>query len=494
MKEEGYNMNNYSQMQTPQDGVTVKRLLLIATKKKYNDVYQRSYSLNANVGTLNKLEAVFNNAGVSQNSTITDNMLAQYVPDVIGLSHNPVGVATIPHGWQTQRVRFVLEVESPIASGILISYIQGFSEYYDPSLSGLLDPNMNFYINSITNVVKMVDPMNGIYKTLPKNTLNVVTDLAGGTKYEEVDSPHEDLKLLRPRDIVEDISALDMYSGDVDSVLNTTGRVGAVNETSDRANNDPMKYLTKTINSYIDSKNTAALTSQPSDILKNAAGLLTETNLMSIPFIFALHSVTGEFTPTTFTLNIMNMIDPNIQAKTNLIDNVNDIIAPSYNTMLDSDNTADMLNPTVETIKASNISQTINSIMLDSMLSTLDISFTNASGQPVVIVSDAKSFIEGIDITSYVNKAVSRIKTVLMPQITDGGQTLVEVFLHSDIVGDTNISISVNLQPPEVYRFPTFADSLYVPVIGDANTKAGTVQDFSNMFDLTYDHANNGII
>jgi len=74
MKEEGYNMNNYSQMQTPQDGVTVKRLLLIATKKKYNDVYQRSYSLNANVGTLNKLEAVFNNAGVSHNSTITDNM------------------------------------------------------------------------------------------------------------------------------------------------------------------------------------------------------------------------------------------------------------------------------------------------------------------------------------------------------------------------------------------------------------------------------------
>ena len=475
----------------PQSGVIVKRLLLVATRKNYQDVYQRSYSLNANMGTLNKLEAVFNNAGVNNNATITDNMLAQYVPEIIGLSHNPIGIAQIPNGWHTQRVRFMLEVESNMNGTVLVSYIQGFSEFYDPSLSGHLDPNMKFFINSITNVVRMADPVSGVYKTLPKNTLNVVTDLAGGAKYEEIDSPHEDLKLLRPRDIVEDISALEMYNPDVDSILNTTGIVGGTNETSDRANNDPMKYLTKTINSYIDSKNTSAMTSDPSDILKNAAGLLTETNLMSIPFIYALHSTTGEFTPTTFTLNIMQLIDPGIQAKTNLIDNVNDIIAPSYNTMLDSDHTADMLNPTVETIKASNVAQTISSIMLDCMLSSMDISFTNSSGQPVVVVSDTRSFIEGIDITSYVNKAVSRVKTILIPQITDGNQTIVEVFLHSDIVGDTNISISVNLQPPEVYRFPTFADSLYVPVIGNNQTKAGTVQDFANMFELTYDRAHN---
>lgn len=481
--------------QQNQHGVSVKRLLLVATRKNYQDVYQRSYNLNANIGTLNKLEAVFSNAGVNNNAAITDNMLAQYVPEIIGLSHNPIGIAQIPNGWGTQRVRFMLEVESLVNGMTLVSYIQGFSEYYDPSLSGHIDPNMKFYINSVTNVVRMIDPANGVYKTVPKNTLNVVTDLAGGSKYEEIDSPHEDLKLLRPRDIVEDISALDMYSADTDSILNTTGVVGATNETSNRENNDPIKYLSKTINSYIDSKNVSSMTSDPSDILKNAAGLLTETNLMSIPFIYALHSVTGEFTPTTFTMNIMQLIDPGIQTKTNLIDNVNDIIAPSYNTMLDSDFTADMLNPTVETIKASNISQTINSIMLDCMLSSLDISFTNSGGQPVVVVSDAKSFIEGIDITSYVNRAVSRVKTILMPQITDSNQTIIEVFLHSDILGDTNISVSVNLQSAEVYRFPTFADSLYVPVIGNNQSKAGTVQDFANMFELTYNSSSqNNII
>lgn len=120
-------MENYAQ----QDKVTVKRLLLIATKKDYKDVYQRSYQLNANIGTINKLEAVFNNAGVNQNASITDNMLAQYVPDIIGLSANPVGVATIPNGWQTQRVRFILEVEADLNGMIYVSYVQGFSEYYE---------------------------------------------------------------------------------------------------------------------------------------------------------------------------------------------------------------------------------------------------------------------------------------------------------------------------------------------------------------------------
>jgi len=483
-----FNMNY--QFDINSSNVIIKRLLLIVTRPSYNDIYQRSYALHATRDTLNKLEAVFAQNGVAQNTPIKENILAQTIPEIVNLQANPLGIVKIPNGWSTQRIRFLLEVESNIGGITMVSYLQGFSEYYDPSITGLIDPNMLFYINSITNVVRQVDPVRGTYSVIPRSTYNVVTDLAGGSKYEEIDNG-PDLKLIRPKDIVENISIMDMYSDNMTSVINTTGSIGGKANTSDRINNDPMKYFAKTINSFIEAKNLSDMSSDMTDVLRNASGMVTESSMMSLPFIYALHTITGQFTPTTFTLNVLKIIDPYLENKSHLVDNVNDILGNSYDTILDTNVTAEMLQPTPETLKASTIAQSLNSIMIECLLTSLDISFTNTLGQPVVVVSDAKSFIEGIDITAYVNRAVSRIKNILIPKITDGNMTLVEVYVHSDILGDTNVGIGLNMNPPITYRFPTFADSLYVPVLSDATNKASTIEDFSNILDLSYNVGHN---
>lgn len=474
----------FAQEQPSHDNLRINRLLLIATRPSYQDVFQRSYSIHANDSTINKLSAVFSTAGVGHNLNLQKTTLAQTIPEIVRLSTAPIGMAEIPHGWRTQRVRFLLEVESNVGNMTMVSYLQGYSEYYDPTITGRLDPVMPFYINSITNVIRMIDPVTHMYRVMPKSTFNVVTDLAGGKRYQEIDGM-DDLKLIRPKDIIENIATMEMYSDYASNIINTTGSIGGRVNTSKKSNNDPISYFSSTVNSYIESKNLITNSSDHTDLLRQASNIVDEHSVMSVPFMYKLHAMTNDFNPSTFTLDLLRAIDPQIQAKSQLIDNVNDIMSPSFNTALDSDNTAGMMQPTIENMKATMIAQSINSLMVECLVSSLSVSFTNTSGQPVVIISDVKSFIEGIDLTAYASKIETNIRNILLPSVTDGGLSLIEVSLHSDVLGDTNVFVGVNLNHPVLFRFPTFADSLYLPVLSDAQNKASTIEDFANVFDLT---------
>ncbi len=462
--------------------MTIKNMLVIPARAEYQDVYQRSFKINASHNDLQKLEAVFDQTGVSNNGKLTETMIANTMPEIMALNHHTTGKVEIPHGWQTQRLRFMMEIETPFNGNVKSIYIQGFSEYHDPSFSGRIDPKMDFYINSVTTVIRMFDPM-GRAIVRPFRTYNVITDLAGGTKYEEIDSfmnNATDLKLIRPTDIFEDITVSDMY-GET-NVVNTVGNIGNQPNTSDRANNDTLKYFTRTLNSFMDSKNTSEVSYDQSDIMKNAAINVTEENIMGNEFVYALHKATGAMSPTTFTLDHLVTIDPGIQNKI-LMAGGDNMVGLRDNVGLDSTMTANMLQPTAEVMTATTIAQSVSSNMVEHMLTTVDLSFTNASGQNAVIVSNVTSYIEGIPITNYINKLVSKIESVLMPEVTHNGMVLIEAYVHADLLGDTTVSISINSQPADVVRFPTFADSLYSPVISNSVDRAGTSEDFRNIFD-----------
>jgi hypothetical protein len=132
-----------------------------------------------------------------------------------------------------------------------------------------------------------------------------------------------------------------------------------------------------------------------------------------------------------------------------------------------------------------------------------DFSATNMTGTNIVIASNARSFIEGIDIARYLNKVESTISTILMPEITKNGLIDLEVFVHTELLTETTISVSLNGYPPVVFRFPTFADSLYVPVISDPTNKTlfsddmgivlDTVTTVSNGANSNIDYTNSSV-
>lgn len=473
--------------QPPVNRININRLIMIPTRKAYEDVYQRSYTLEANTGTLMKLEALFQAKQVRSNTLLDNTTVAQAVPEVIKLSSMPTGSAIIANGWRTQRLQFLLEAEINIGGVTHLTYIQGYTEYHDPTLTGLVDPNMMFFINSITEVMRVHKP-NGGYDVIPRNTYNVITDEYTGNRHLEVGSMDNDLALIRPKDVIETMMLESMYGADTSSVINTAGSVVGNASVSSKAHNDPSKYFTNTVNAYLDAKSIVDKTNTDYEgVLRQASSLVAETGLFGekVGLIHAIHQITGELRPTTFTLNILQMIDPGLPNKSTLIDNSRDFMNTAYNNALDSDITANQLQPTQENLKATMIAHAINSYMIENMLTSIDLSFTNIGYEPVVVPSNGTSFIEGIDKIAYVNRVIAKVRQILLPMISDCGQTLIEVAVHANLLGDTNVLIGLNAQPGILFRFPTFADSLYVPVVTTAANRASIVSDFGSVFDQT---------
>lgn len=469
-------------MQIPSN-INIKRLYLVVTRREgYKDSYTRSYNLNVTHQTLGTLENVLHQVGVQNNQTVPDVAIARNLPNIMSINATPLGISEIANGWGTQRLRYIMEVESVIADTNMVNYIQGYTEFHDPSYNGNIDPNMRFFINSIASFTRMVDPISGMFIVKPHSNFNVITGNQG-VGYQEVTDTN--LKLIRPTDVIGSISDIDTYGSDVGNIYNHADNVAGNVNISNRANNNPIKHFTRSINSYISSKNMCDTSHDQTNILTTAANSVSETNILSIPFIGALHSITGEPSPSGFTLDALSKLDPDIQHKIILIDNSLDM-APVVNTILDTTDTEELYKPNMESVIASTVAQSISGVLIDNLLAEIDFSTTNITGENITAISNARSFVEGIDVTSYVNKVVTNINHILMPEISQNGLITVELFVHSDVLGDTSVAISLNGQPSVVYRFPTFADSLYTPVISNELNKQSFTDDMGLVLDTTF--------
>lgn len=474
-----------------ENGIVVTKLILIPSRGDYKSVYQRSYDINVGHNDLSKIEAVFAMNGVGSNNKITDVSVASALSNVVSISDGTTGVVDIPNGWGTQRLRFLMEVEQNVGNGMVCSYLQGFSEYHDPSISGMIDPVMKFHINSITNVSKTPNPMTGGLMVRLSNTYNVITDLAGGTKYEELHGgpgQSSDLKLIRPNDIIEDIALGDLAMGGNVDTVNRLGVVGDLANTSNRGNSDSTKFFTNTLNNVITSKNLADSSYDLQDVMRTASQNTVEASVISNPFIYALHKMTGVETPSSFTMGQLERIDPGIGAKTYMSNGDN---STGYReTIMDTGDTADMLQPTIENKIATQVSHSMTSMMAENLITKLSLSMTNMSGNNITVPSDFRSFIDGIDTLAYINRIVDRCNNVLLPDLTRNGLVVLNINVEADLLGDTTVIVEYELAPAIVFRFPVFTDSLFTPVITDSVGRKSMGDDMANLIDATYEASN----
>jgi len=473
------------------NGIVINKLMLIPSRDDYKNIYQRSYEVNARQNDLDKVQAVFSMNDVGNNGRITDVSVASSLNNIVKISDTTTGVVDIPYGWNTQRLRFLMEVEQNVGNGIVVSYLQGFSEYHDPTLSGLIDPAMKFHINSITNVTKTPNPMTGLMQIRLTGTYNVISDLAGGTKYEELNGgpgQTSDLKLIRPNDIIEDISLVELSNGGAVDTLNRLGVVGNTVETSRKGNNDSIKFFTNTLNQVITSKSLADSSSDLQDVMKTASQNTVESAITSNPFIYALHRMTGVEAPTSFTMGQLEMLDPGVGSKTY---KTADGPAVGYaQTIMDTNNTSDMLQPTIENKIATQVANSIASMMAENLTTKLSINITNMSGVNIAVPTSFNSFIDGVDIVGYVNRIVARCENVLLPDLTHNGLILLNINVEADLLGDTTVVVEYEMQPAIVFRFPVFTDSLYTPVITDSVGRKTMGDDMANLIDATYEASN----
>jgi len=339
-------------MRSIENRLNVNKMYCIPTEHVYDNVYKRSFSLGLSPASASNMHDYFVNQGVGNNAQISMTSAANELNGIIKMSARPDGVAGVPNGWGTQRLMFVLVVDEFINNSMTLThYIQGYSEYYDPSYAGSLDPNAGYYINSVTTVTRTMNQHTNQIDSRVTSTYNVISDPSGTTSYQAVANPDDTMALIRPSDIITNLYAQDLYTDIPNATLNvTTSSIGNGGNVSTKANNDPLKYFTNTVNAVICGKCVDVGYNNPESALANANGIVAEQAITNNAFMRELARLTGCLEPWYFTLNQLTGIDPAINTKITLVNN-GTMIRDTMNTatMLDTENTENMLNYTVET-------------------------------------------------------------------------------------------------------------------------------------------------
>lgn len=461
------------------------RLLLVETRQ-YNDVVSRTFNIRADNGDMQQIEAI-TNSGATRGNKLTESFIAGQVPNIIGLS--AVGdIAKIPYGWQQSRLRFLMEVRTPTVTGERLTYLQGYSDYFDRSYTGQLDPRIMLHFNSITEFTVLQDPVNGhpVYRLV--NSYNLFdTELERGSNFMDI-NPN---KTIRPIDVVAGINMLNAYAQDGDLITyDTTGTTSNM-ATSRRGNSNATKYFTTTINSFIDAyAGRASLSYENGDEISNAASQVAEPTLMSNPFLKEINLLTGQFKPTSISIAVLDKMFPGVLSNphtTQLVLRDQDPINLSRDySVLDSDTTNVLTGSDFETIKAQELASAMMDMAVSNFITDLVISFTNRTmGEPIVVIQEMQTFTPSINDVKFCESLEYFVRSVIIPKLSYGGTMEVDVNLRLSLTGDTTIFIGYNGQPQTLFRFPTFADSLFTPVVCDKMVKDAVVEDFSNVLSYT---------
>lgn len=470
----------------PDGKFVIKQLLMIATNP-CKPIYNRSYTLNATNQILEKLYYLARPQG-SSSHTITDTELATSLPEIIDMDPAISGEANIPNGWGTERLRFIMEVEHEFMGSLVGAYIQGFTEHHETSYSNLIDPNMKFYINSITTVIKRIDPVTHAMVVQPYSSYNILSNM-DSAELGPVQTNYK--KLIRPQDIFGNFYLNEKYTSGEDVIYNLSDELTPNNTaTSRRLNNNPINYLAKSMEAYRCGKISTDVSWDTQSAMENAKSSVAEPTLANNPFLFALTNLTGMVSPSYFTLDMLMRMDPNITQRVKKFNRGQAPVTTQYNTMLNTENPAETIQPTIENLRALFLVNIISSLCVDCLISKCTISLSNSTGEPIVFITDPGSIIENLNMISFLEKLEVKIKQLVMPKLTEYNQLLVEAFISCDILGDFTVGISINNNPMEVYRYPVYADGLFTPMITNNVNKNVFLDNFHNILDNTYGSMN----
>lgn len=469
---------------------TIKQMLITPTKR-YQPLYNRAYTLDANYNTVGKLQSVINpDSNVSTPKAVSDATVAQFIPEIISLNPAASKASHIPNGWETERFRFIMEVEIGVAGQTYIHYYQGYSEFLDMSYNGNIDEHMRFFINSVSITHKQYNPITGLPMYTGTQNFQLLRS-ESGLNMVELDTL--DTTLIRPVDILKSIDLENTHgNGNGLHIINKTADLrNDISLRNSKANNNPYTYFTNIINSVskaaVGAHNLGpdtALQPGPRDIYKAAHEELSLSSLNNYrdTFLIYLGQQTNRRIAEDFTLADLQRIMPTVA---NVITLVTDTGHNSNFNFINSEYTSGTLQPTPENIKAIHIANTIPSLMGRFLLTKCQFTYNNETGEDVIYVT-ADSIFQDINLLENLDRLENKILTTVIPMLKDHGQSIVRASVSSDSLGDTDISISVNGQPDIIYRFPTFADGLYAPVITNTIQSQAVKNDFRNVLETCY--------
>lgn len=433
-----YQFNHGFQGYTVQN-IKVSGLFLIE-EPGYEQIYTRPYIAEADYGMFDQL---------------TPHLKDLTIPDVAGVvgsyirpnMHSAV-VAPIHNGWGTRRYRWTMQVQVTNQLGIpSLVILDGWTDYSDASLSGMIDPNMIFRINSVTET-----RLNDAVSHVPVP----VEAVCGNTSVFRL--PEDDISvgsyfLQRPGDI----HAL----GSTATILNSSGGqfgmqgqamttlTGAA-DTDNRLHSSSARFgydllaaaryanVAGEDDAYREREVSRRL--RPLDLHRNAFIALLNSKISNIQ-----NSDTG-----SFTLKDVISIDPTVQERMHVQSNLNAI---RYNTATDYSVAAQV---------AMMYSQAVPAYMSQYAMQYVEF-YQDMTGE--VFFVKLNSVIQNRDLTRLSAGLAASLKTELFSAASYNNQLPFSVKVQCRLYGDITVTLTDDTGRQHIYSYPAYASSTYAPQI-----------------------------
>jgi len=442
--------------------------LIFVERLGYKDQYVRPFRLNYDHDVANRLTDIIERRVSMGKLDLNPIDIGTTVPDIIEMSKVPLFKAGIENGWNSKRASFYMIIEEPGRGySKYYYYIQGYTSHYGIGRDGSIDPNMRLYFNNIVKVMETVAP-NGM-KNVKVLTHLTLVHKPDGTAAWEYGNLQEEIVVAKPEDLLISISQDNFLQGTVgyETVVND---IEAAPVSVDKSDFVPSRFISKTIGSVLfgaaESNNNY---SDPFDTASSRARSLAGVrSAYEISFIKAIteHQGVNEYYYTT--PKVLSLIDPNVN-NPNVVMVLERGVMERQETQLPSilntQDTEDLGKVSEENKIATEIVETISSLLTEHMLSRITFTINNLTGIPEGTVMHAESFIPGINLPLYGNRVLEKFKTEVFPNISYNNQAPVDILADINLIGDSVVALSFNNNPQVVYRFPMFADGLFNPLL-----------------------------
>jgi len=460
--------------------VRILKLLLVEAEGS-KDMWHRPYEMDLGHDDVSRVEDIVARSLATTNTNAIQGMMANEMPNILAPSAMVSGKANIINGWGERRFKFVLIVEMSQSgsSASVINYIQGYTEYLGISRSDHLDENMRFFTNSVLKLKRYVDSVSGRVHTVPLESYNVVHD-----ETREVNNAYESKKLARPSDITMNIaSVMDL---DEDESVVAMSNVGSVNshELVNKTSLLPNDHVATTIKNAIDAKRNVGYLGENGDVVSSMVGNLSEPSIYNVDFFKTILDIKGR--SEDFTLGDLALIEPNINNIIETVIGINDGVT-NYDLPreLFTEDSADTYDSSLETRMSLVALEAVVAILDKSALNSIVFEIDNYKGEPDAHILDSGSFIENYDLVTAANMFVTSFIQRAWNTITNNNNTIVSLLVMGMLESKTTIIITLDGRPPITYKYPTFSNSKFLPVIMENKDLDVLTEDYNTLIEAT---------
>lgn len=457
--------------------------LLLSAEAGSQANYYRPYELNLNQSTTaNYLETV------NQNKPLTPIGINNLFQDAISTAA-PIYESAIPFGWNSMRYKFVLRIAFTTVEGITIkNELQGYTDSYDPSIQGTLDPNMRFYINNSNSWTVSKNSAMAVHTDSDKMIIPPTYMESGGTNIP-VSSANDPATLAtqRPVDVMREIAVSRRQDNfiqedntfiDKDLVINSSSDV-RVAEVSSAKWNNPLSYMGATIGAYQSALDISEHFGTTSAI-DTAYDAVSENAVFENPLISYLRAHTNASSAeqsASFTTSDLSNIDPELLRSNRVEVFNNPEVHMESESLQDASVTSNIAHLTQSMLLS--VMANLGVCSWSGMFSNMTMAqpdYTQVSPGDKYIVATSHLSGNGVvkqPLNELQTSMENYIRTILIPFL---GKNMYQftITVNADTYTTTTVTVEVdgfNTMNPTPYTYASYADGAYASTIRIDNVR-----------------------